>query len=431
MKIIVVGGGAGGLELVTKLGKKLGRKNKAEIILIDKKHIHLWKPLLHEVASGTLDSEVDSISYRAHAHANGFTFRLGTLADIDREKKFITLKPEFDNEGLEILPQRTESYDLLVLAIGSESNDFGTPGVRRYCAFLDSLEQAKSFQTKVLNGFIWLDQRLQSEQEGNISIAIVGAGATGVELSAELVNAQQWFSTYGLDYIKPEHLNITLIEAGPRILPVLSEQISQSVVKELEKLGITIRTNTLISKAESDKLITSEGEAIKAHAMVWAAGVKAPDFLKDFGGLQTNRVNQIITRPNLLAKDDDSIFVIGDCAGCEIEPDRWVPPRAQSAHQMAMLTYKNILHKLAGQELADFKYQDRGSLVSISRFSAVGRLMGNFSKGSLNIEGKMARMAYMSLYRMHQLALHGWVKTMLITLAEKIGRVIRPRLKLH
>ena len=329
------------------------------------------------------------------------------------------------------MPRRIESYDLLVLAIGSESNDFGTPGVKQYCTFLDSLEQAEKFQYRLLNRFIRLDQKLMTQPDETLSIAIVGGGATGVELSAELVNAQHLFSIYGLDHVKPEHLKLTLIEAGPRLLPALSERISQAVVKELEKLGLTILNDTRIASAARNLLITNEGEEIDADLMVWAAGVKAPDFLKEFGDLQINKANQILTRANLLTLDDDSIFVIGDCAGTKINDDEWVPPRAQSAHQMASLVYKNIVNLMTGKDLVDFRYSDYGSLVSLSHFSAVGRLMGNFSRGSLNIEGKIARLAYLSLYRMHQLALHGWVRMILIALSERINKVIRPRLKLH
>ena len=431
MKIVVVGGGAGGLELVTRLGKKFARKENTQIILIDKKQVHLWKPLLHEVASGTLDPEVDSVSYRAHAHNNHFIFKIGTLCGIDRSNKHIVLSAKLDDDGAEILPQRTQDYDLLVLAIGSESNDFGIEGVARHCIFLDSLQQASRFQAKLLNKFIRLDQALQADSHQNLSIAIVGGGATGVELSAELVNAQQWFSIYGLDNVKADHFKITLIEAGNRVLPALSKRISRAVVKELEKLGVTVLTQTQIDRVQKNTLMTTNGDAIDADIMVWAAGIKAPVLLKNFDGLKTNKANQILTRSNLLSLDDDHIFVIGDCAGHQLKEGQWIPPRAQSAHQMASQVYKNINNIIDKKPLADFKYSDHGSLVSLSKYFAVGSLMGNFSKGSLSIEGKLARMAYLSLYRMHQLALHGWFKMLLIAFSEKINKVIRPRLKLH
>ena len=431
MKIVVVGGGAGGLELATRLGEKLGRKSRADILLIDKNQTHLWKPLLHEVASGTMDSEIDAVSYRAHAHNHGFRFKIGTLSGINREEKYIHLQPVIDEEGEEILPERKENYDILVLAIGSISNDFGVQGIREHATFLDSPSQAIRFQRKLVNQFIRINRRLEQNPDTTLSVAIVGGGATGVELSAELFNARHWFSLYGLKNVTEKHLKVTLIEAGPRLLPALSERIAASVHQELLGLGLNIMTSTQVSRAEAGKLMTADGNTISADMIVWAAGVKAPDFLKNFGGLETNRINQIIVNAHLQPEQDSSIYVIGDCAGRQIDEKRWVPPRAQSAHQMASLVYKNILLSLTNKPLKTFKYQDHGSLVSLSRYTAIGNLMGNLTRGSMNIEGKLARMAYVSLYRMHQLALHGWTKMILMTLSEKINRIIRPRLKLH
>lgn len=431
MKIVVVGGGAGGLELATKLGRKLGRKGKAEILLIDKNHTHLWKPLLHEVATGTLDYEMDAVSYRAHGHSHGFRFQIGTLHGIDREQKTIQLCPLIDETGDHILPERSESYDILVLAIGSVSNDFGVEGVKEHCIFLDSADQARRFQKLLVNRFIRLDQLLQTQPEKALSIAIVGGGATGVELSAELFNARQWFSLYGLKNVGKEHFKVTLVEAGPRLLPALNERIANSVHQELMRLGLDIQTNTQVKKAQKGGLLTGDGRLIDADIAVWAAGVKAPDFVKDFGGLETNRINQIVVNAHLQPPTDNNIYVLGDCAGSRLDEKRWVPPRAQSAHQMASLIYKNILLSMHHKPLKTFVYKDHGSLVSLSRFTAVGNLMGNFSRGNVNIEGWLARAAYVSLYRMHQLALHGWSKTVLMTLAEKINHVLRPRLKLH
>lgn len=225
---------------------------------------------------------------------------------------------------------------------------------------------------------------------------------------------------------------MTLVEAGPRLLPALSERIAASVHQELLRLGLDIKTGTQIKEAQKGALVTSDGEVIEADLAVWAAGVKAPDFFKNFGGLETNRINQIIVNDHLQPAADSSIYVLGDCAGCRLDEQRWVPPRAQSAHQMASLVYKNILLSTKNKPLKPFVYRDHGSLVSLSRFTAVGNLMGNFGRGNnLNVEGWFARAAYVSLYRMHQLALHGWPKTVLMTLAEKINHAIRPRLKLH
>ncbi|PKH01340.1 FAD-dependent oxidoreductase [Psychromonas sp. MB-3u-54] len=426
-KIVIVGGGAGGLELATELGDKLGRKKKAHITLVDKNRTHLWKPLLHEVAAGSLDDGIDALSYRAHAKNHHFSFQLGALSDIDRENKHIQLDELLDNDGIKILPECTVSYDILVFALGSVSNDFNTKGVREHCIFLDSPKQAKKFHHRMLNKYL----QLGVHQTNKVNVAIVGAGATGVELSAELYNALEQVTSYGFEDIKSTDLNVSLVEAGGKILPALPERISSSAHQELLKLGVSVRTNTLVTEATAAGLMTKEGELIEADLMVWAAGIKAPDFMKEIAGLETNRINQLVVKPTLQTTLDDNIYAIGDCASCALPNGGFVPPRAQSAHQMASLVAKNIRATLDNKALSSYKYTDYGSLVSLSNYSTVGSLMGNLTKGSMKVEGTVARLVYISLYRMHQVALHGYVRTGLITLVERINKILRPRLKLH
>ncbi|MCK6262804.1 NAD(P)/FAD-dependent oxidoreductase [Vibrio sp. ZSDE26] len=427
-QIIVVGGGAGGLELATKLGRTLGKKKSAKVTLVDRKASHLWKPLLHEVATGSLDAGVDALSYRAHAKNHGFDFQMGSLESIDREKKSIRLSELKDEQGELLMPSRELNYDILVMAIGSTSNDFNTPGVRDNCIFLDSPEQAHRFRTEMNNEFLKLHAK---NGNGTVDIAIVGAGATGVELSAELHNAVKELRTYGFGDLDSSKLNVNLVEAGERILPALPPRISSAAHLELTKLGVNVRTTTMVTQADKDGLVTKDGEKIDAQIMVWAAGIKAPDFIKDIAGLETNRINQLVVTNTLQTTRDDSIFAIGDLAQCTQEDGSFVPPRAQAAHQMSSHVYKNIVAKLADKPLKPYVYADHGSLVSLSRFSTVGSLMGNLTKGSMMVEGRIARVVYISLYRMHQVALHGAVKTGLMMLVGRINRVLRPNLKLH
>ncbi|MCY9844673.1 NAD(P)/FAD-dependent oxidoreductase [Vibrio caribbeanicus] len=427
-RIIVVGGGAGGLELVTKLGRTLGRKGRAEVTLVDRKASHLWKPLLHEVATGSLDEGVDAISYRAHAKNHHFDFQMGSLEDIDRERKSITLSELKDEHGDLLMPSRELEYDILVLALGSTSNDFNTPGVREHCIFLDSPEQASLFRSEMNNQFLKLHA---NHGNGTVDIAIVGAGATGVELSAELHNAVKELHNYGFGDLDSSKLNVNLIEAGDRILPALPTRISSAAHQELTQLGVNVRTSTRVTQADENGLVTQSGEKIAAQIMVWAAGIKAPDFIKDIGGLETNRINQLVVTETLQTTKDEDIFVIGDLAECKQPDGSFVPPRAQAAHQMSSHTFRNIVAKLNGREIRPYIYKDHGSLVSLSRFSTVGSLMGNLTKGSMMIEGRIARVVYISLYRLHQMALHGMFKTGLMMLVGRINRVLRPNLKLH
>ncbi|MEG9476062.1 MULTISPECIES: NAD(P)/FAD-dependent oxidoreductase [Mannheimia] len=423
--IVIVGGGAGGLELATYLGRKLGRKQKAKVILIDRNATHLWKPLLHEVATGTLDEGVDALSYRAHAKNHGFEFQQGTLVAVDRENKSVSLAPIYNAQNQLLVKERNISYDKLVIAIGSKSNDFGTKGVAEHCIFLDGSEQAKDFQKRMMELFL----QFSHSEDKDVKIAIVGGGATGIELSAELYHIVRNLNSYGFGKLNRASLKVTLIEAGPRLIPALPERISIAAFQELKKAGVEVRLGTMITEAREDGLMTRLGEKIEADIMVWAAGVKAPDITREFG-FETNRLNQIQVKDTLQATVDDAVFVIGDCAAL-MQDGKPIPPRAQAAHQMATLCGKNIVALLEGKELKPFRFNDKGSLLSFSKFGTVGNLMGNLVSGDMFIEGKIARFAYLSLYRMHQVALHGCFKTGLIVLVGQINRFLRPTMKLH
>ncbi|MCY1429852.1 NADH dehydrogenase [compost metagenome] len=216
------------------------------------------------------------------------------------------------------------------------------------------------------------------------------------------------------------------------MLPALPERISGPVHRTLEKLGVRVVTGAAVSQVTADGLHTSAGEHIPASLKVWAAGIRAPALLKDLDGLESNRINQLLVRPTLQTTLDDDIFAFGDCAACPLGDgsERNVPPRAQAAHQQASLLVKAFRLKLEGKALPEYRYQDYGSLISLSRFSAVGNLMGNLM-GSVKLEGWLARMFYISLYRMHQMALYGRFRTLLLMLSDRLGRSTEPRLKLH
>lgn len=430
-RIVIVGGGAGGLELATSLGKTLGKRGTASITLVDANLTHIWKPLLHEVAAGSLNSSEDELNYVAQAKWNHFEFQLGRMSGLDRAAKQIQLSATLDPEtGLELVPARSIGYDTLVIAVGSTTNDFGTQGAAEHCLFLDTRKQAERFHQQLLNHYLRAHAG-HDESRAQISVAIVGAGATGVELAAELHNAAKELAAYGLGRIAPENMRITLIEAGPRVLPALPERIGQPVHQTLEKLGVTVLTNAAVSEVTAESLLTSSGQVIPASLKVWAAGIRAPGFLKDIDGLETNRINQLVVRPTLQTTHDDDIFAFGDCAACpQPGTDRNVPPRAQAAHQQASLLAKSLKLRIEGKALLEYTYKDYGSLISLSHFSAVGNLMGNLT-GSVMLEGWLARMFYVSLYRMHQAALYGLFRTGMLMLGSRIGRGTEPRLKLH
>lgn len=424
-KIVIVGGGAGGLELATKLGQRFGRSKTASITLVDANLTHIWKPLLHEVAAGSLSAATEELNYHAQAKWNHFTFALGRMDGLDRAKKSISLQAVTDDAGLELLPARMLNYDTLIIAVGSTSNDFGIEGASEHTVFLDTRKQADLFHHQLLSAY--LRSSAHPDQTNTISVAIVGAGATGVELAAELRHAAQELSSYGMGQIAPENLKITLIEAGPRILPALPERISTRVSQTLQKLGVDVMVDSAVSSIDETGLTTRDGLRIESALKVWAAGIRAPLFLKDLAGLETNNINQLVVGATLQTTRDESIFAFGDCAACfDTSTGRNVPPRAQAAHQQASMLVDSIAAIIKGKSLPQYKYKDYGSLVSLSKFSAVGNLMGG-----MKLEGHLARYFYMSLYQMHQVALYGVVRTTLSVIGSFLGNRIKPALKLH
>jgi len=433
--VVIVGGGAGGLELATKLGDSLGRQGKAIITLIDKSITHVWKPLLHEIAAGSMNPERHELVYLAQAHWHHFNFRLGSMDSLDRAKQEISIAPHYDEDGAEVIPRRTFKYDTLIIAVGSTTNDFGVKGAREHSIALDTQDQAEKFHRRLHNALLRAQTQIEPVQAGQLEVVIVGAGATGVELSAELHNTTRELAAYGLDKINPDHdVQISLIEASERVLPALPPKLSNSVDLELRKLRVHLYTGERVTEVTSKGVQTHSGRFIPSALVVWAAGIKAPDFLNEIDGLESNRINQLIVHRNLQTTLDANIFAFGDCAACPWlgHGEETVPPRAQAAHQQASMLVKTVKYRVAGRkDLPEFTYRDYGSLVNLGAYTTVGNLMGALSGGSLFIEGIIARTMYRSLYKLHLMALHGFWSTALQTLARIITRRTESRVKLH
>jgi NADH:ubiquinone reductase (H+-translocating) len=428
-RIVVVGGGAGGLELATKLGDRLATKGRAHVTLVDRNRTHLWKPLLHEVAAGSMDIHAHQLDYLAQARWHHFTFSVGALCGLDRKAKQVIVGAVRDDEGQEILPERRIPYDTLVLAIGSESNDFGTPGVREHAFTIDQAWDANLFHRRLVNACF----HANFAADGRVlHIAIVGAGATGVELAAELHNTIRVLAAYGLENFNPEkQIRISVIEAGPRVLAGLPEHIAEGTVRVLKDLGVDVLINEKVVEVTAQVVKTASGREIPAQFTVWAAGIRCAQVLKDIDGLETNRVNQVVVQPTLLATRDENIFAIGDCAAAAWTDGRLLPPRAQTAHQQATHVLKMIQRRMAGKPLAAFRYRDFGSLVSLGNYDTVGQLMGFISSEKFRVEGWLAKLFYVSLYRQHIWALHGFWRMALDTLARLIRSQTDPKVKLH
>lgn len=431
--VVIVGGGAGGLELATRLGDSLGRKGKAHITLIDRNRTHVWKPLLHEIAAGSMDPDKHELDYLAQAHWHHFNFRLGSMDGLDRAKKEVYVTPFHDEEGLEVIPRRTFKYDTLIIAVGSTTNDFGIKGAREYSIALDTPGQAERFHRRLHNALVKAQTQVEPVQPGQLEVVIVGAGATGVELSAELHNTTRELAAYGLDKINADRdVRISLIEASDRVLPALPPNLSNAVDLELKKLGVHVYNSERVTEVTEKGIYTHSGRFIPSRLVVWAAGIKAPDFLANLDGLEANKINQLVVRRTLQTTLDDDVFAFGDCAACPWPGnDTSVPPRAQSAHQQASMLVKTVKARLHNKPIPEFTYRDYGSLVNLGKYSTVGSLMGSIAGGAMFIEGMFASIMYRSLYKMHLIALHGFITVFLQTLARMITRRSEPVVKLH
>jgi NADH dehydrogenase len=431
--IVVVGGGAGGLELATQLGHKLGRRGKAAITLVDRSRTHIWKPLLHEIAAGSMEVDRHEVEYMAQGHWHGFRFRYGEMIGLDRFHKRVHLARTVDEDGREITPDRWIPYDTLVIAIGSMTNDFGTPGVKEHAIMLDTPEEAERFNRRLINACVRANTQAEPLRPEQLKVAIIGAGATGTELSAELHSTARGVVAFGLDRIDPDKdIRITLIEANNRIVSALPERVSNATADILKGLNVDIRTNARVVEATATGVRLQSGDFIPAELIVWAAGVKGPDVLADLDGLEASRGHLLVVKETLETTRDPNIFAFGDCAYLvprgETDP---IPPRAQAAHQQSSHLVRQLRRRLDGQPLEPFKYRDFGSLVSLGHYSTVGNLMGFISGRGMVIEGWFAKLMYRSLYKMHEQALHGYWKVALDTLSRLITRRTEPHVKLH
>jgi NADH dehydrogenase len=422
--IVIVGGGAGGLELAARLGRKLGRRaGKERVLLIDRSSYHIWKPTLHEVAAGTLDAHQEGLSYSILGRANHFSFLLGDLDSFDPVAKRLSLKPILGEGGKVLVPERGVTFTWGVLAIGSGSNLFGTPGAE-LAHLLERTEDAEAFHTRLLAAFM----KASFSPEKTMSVAIVGGGATGVELSAELIEAHREL----LESIGAEQrfrLDIAIVEAAPRILGGLPEKISDQATVALERKGVRVHTGAKVVAVHADRLETSLGE-VPADLIVWAAGVKAAPTNTAYG-LETNRTNQFVVNDRLETSAPD-VWALGDCAACPWTAGRIIPARAQAAHQQASYLAKALIARLGQRRVeTPFVYRDFGSLVSLGENKGVGALMGGLGGPNFFVEGLVAKLAYISLHLDHHRAILGTPKTVVLALARLLQQRVAGRLKLH
>lgn len=399
--IVIVGGGVAGLELATRLGRRNKPRNQQRVILIDTAPTHFWKPLLHEVAAGTLDPASHTIDYARQAMDNGFTFVCGEVVRVDRAAHTLTVRSRFDDGDA---AHTVIEYGRLVLAYGSVTNFFGIPGAEQHCLALDSVERAEAFRKRFLQLCEAAGRRRGAHAtagDAQLDIVIVGAGPTGIELAADLRHTVDTLAHYGLSGLAaPHQVRIRIVERGPQVLPSLDAPASSLALRKLEAMGIEVCTGTAVAEVRESEVATTDGRVFPAAITVWAAGVKGPDFSTGLG-VSLNRVNQVLVDGRLRSPDDPDIHALGDC--CTLQnPDKTAvaPPSAQAARQQAIYLANLLTHK-APEGLPGFQYRDYGTLVSLGRGDAVGILRRAIGKRHLRVKGGFALAMYKLTYQRH------------------------------
>lgn len=428
--IIIVGGGAGGLELACKLGRKLGRER---VTLVDHSFYHIWKPTLHEVAAGTMDMHQEGLPYTMLAHHNGFTFVYGSFAGLDAARREITVAAVEETSGAVIIPQRKLSYSRLCIAVGSTSHYFNTPGAAENTISLNGPGDAERFRLEMLKQMTWAESRKETDPSAGVDVIIIGGGATGVELAAELREASSKYIDYGFRRLDAARdIRITLLEGAPRILPPLPERVAATATALLEERQVRVVAGCRVAEILPDAVRDVAGTSYPYQVCVWSAGIKAPAFLATLG-LPVNGAGQLEVTAALNVQGHPEIFAIGDCAACMLADGRRVPPRAQAAHQQADYLYGLFLRRLRkvdGQP-QPFVYRDYGSLVSVGPETSVGTLMGSLKGRSWFVRGGLARLMYVSLHLLHHGAILGWMRTGWLAVARTLIRRNTALVKLH
>jgi NADH dehydrogenase len=430
VRIVVVGGGAGGLELACKLGRKLGAE---QVTLVDQQLFHIWKPSLHEVAAGTLDIHQEGLSYEMLAHDNRFTFCLGAMASLDLTGKQLGVAAVLDEQGEELVPARTLPFDQLVIAVGSTAHHFNVPGAAEHTLSLNRPADAERFRQRMLKLLTAAELRKSAGKEGQVRIVIIGGGATGVELAAELREASVVHSRYGYRRLDPHRdVQITLLEGAARILAPLPEKVSEAATRLLKERQVQVETNCKVAGITPQQVEDATGRTFAADLVVWAAGIKSPDVLATLG-LPTSRSGQLQVSDRLLVNGQTDVYALGDCAACPTAEGGWVPPRAQAAHQQASYLVAALTRRAMGQAVPDkpYVYQDHGSLVSLGTQSSVGNLMGNLFRSTWYVQGLLARTMYVSLHLMHHQAVLGTLRTGVLAVARFLVKRATPLVKLH
>ena len=406
-KIVIVGGGFGGVKLA-----KLFAKEDVEVTLVDRHNFHLFQPLLYQVSTSILSTDEIADPIRTFFRNNkNVEFFMAKAEGVDQQRKVL-----LTNHG-------EVPYDYLILAAGATTNFFGMNTVEEHAYGMKTIQEALKIRNHVLHMFERANKNPDSaERRRMLTFVVVGGGPTGIEEAgaiSELIGIQKK-EFHNLDF---SEVSIKLIEATPNVLPMLPQELRDETVRVLQRKGVDVRLDTQVVDYDGHVLKLKSGEEIPSDTVIWAAGVKAVPFIANCGG-EVDRAGRIIVDADLRVKGSDSVFAIGDCANFCHGTERPLPTVAPVATQQADVCLRNIMRLIRGENnLETFHYKDLGAMATIGRGDAV------MAKGSMKMSGFFAWCAWMIVHLMRLAGAHAnftvaikWIWNLMS--GTRLGRIV-------
>ena len=347
-RVVILGGGFGGMAAANSLGEEF------DVTVVDRHNYQTFLPLLYQVSTAGLAADHVAYPIRGALRKTNGKFRMGSPISIDHKNKTVKL------DSSEVL-----AFDHLVVALGSVTADFGTPGVEEYALGMKSIHEALEIRAEVMRRF---EDLCRFEDDTQLNITVVGGGPTGVEMAGALAELVRGPLMNDQKHAA-KHVTVSLIEAGPRLLPMFSQSLSDKTKRELESLGVKVLVNTAVKEVEWRKIDLKNGESIPSEVTIWAAGVKGNPAMEILSlPLDGTRLK---SDPTLQVSNYPSVWGVGDVTGAKGKDGRFLPMVAPVAMQQGRFIAAQIRRVVKGQELKNFSYKDKGAMATIGRHKAV------------------------------------------------------------
>jgi NADH dehydrogenase len=382
-KVVILGGGFGGLAAARALYKS------AEVTVVDRHNFQTFLPLLYQVSTAGLAADHVAYPIRGALRKTDIKFRMGSPISVDHKNNEVKL------DSSEVL-----KFDHLIVALGSVSADFGIPGVNEHALGMKTVHEALTIRAEIMRRF---EDLCRFEDDTKLSISVIGGGPTGVEMAgaiAELIRGPLKSDQANA----AAHIQVSLIEAGPRLLPPFAPSLSARTKKDLEKLGVKVLLNAAVKAIEHRKIILKDDSVLNSEITIWAAGVKGSDAMAQLN-LPTNG-NRVAVEPTMQVKNYPNVWALGDIAGAVGKDGRPLPMVAPVAIQQGKFIAKQIARLMAKKPLTDFKYLDKGSMATIGRNKAIVQVKG------IKIAGPIAWLIWLWLHLFYLLGGRNKIGTM-------------------